>query len=173
MVCQMFLHERQLISQAIYGRQYILGSIAFLGIQRCRWDRICSARLWFLSLKLMVTFRIRPCLLCNDITANWIEGDFVLAQQLLVVADTVEEFALRESASFPTSSKCGWHTLCLRFDAVCARKFSITFHFSLLTKDACEHSLWLQWEGGLRGRIGRHGGLPAYEFHSIVAWLFM
>ncbi len=110
-----------------------------------------------LIVRIIATLDVERVIVLGRILVERFKGDIVLSEQVLVLAETFQQRSLGKSASSPALSQRPRHTLCLRVDAIFARKFSITLDLALLTKYTRKHPLWLRRLGGRGSHVRRHG----------------
>jgi hypothetical protein len=105
---------------------------------------------WLLVVRSVTALCIYKFLLPSSVLVERFELDVVLAEQVLVLSETIQQLSLGK----PTSPPAAWgqrrrHTLRAGRVAICTRKPAVTLDLTLLTAYTRQHPLWLR---KLRGR---------------------
>jgi hypothetical protein len=96
-----------------------------------------------LIIDIMATLTTKRSVAFCGALVEWIEINIVLAEQILILADSLLKLPLRKSAlSLPRIYR-GGDAFCLELKTIRTRNFPITFDFALLAKQTSKCTLGL------------------------------
>lgn len=134
--------------------------VSSFGIDRCRRGRPVRAHgFGRLVVRIKAALHTRRTLLSRRVLVERLKLDIVLAEQVLVLAETFQELSLGKSTFAPARRLRRWYTLRPRLDAIAARELAVTLHLALLAKNTRKYPpSFGAWQHGRHD--GSTGGVP-------------
>lgn len=120
----------------------------------------------------------RRRIFCDRILVEWLEFNIVLAEQVFILAETIQQLSLGEPALSPARVKRRRDARSPRPDAIGTRKLAVALDLALLAEHARKHPLWLRGRrerGSLLGRgpRSRHGCIQHWLATALLCEVFV